>query len=56
MWIDPLVEEVRKRRRDLMAEFDYNPQKVLEGLKREREKYSDRLIRALKKPHSVAKS
>ncbi len=43
MWIDPLVEEVRQRRRELMAEFDYDPQKFLDFLKRERRKYSDRL-------------
>jgi hypothetical protein len=43
MWTDPVVEEIRKRRRELMAEFDYNPKKVLDSLKREREKYSERL-------------
>ncbi len=56
MWRDPLVEELRKRRRELMAEFDYNPQKVLEGLKRQRYKYSDRLIHVPKKHHSTVKS
>lgn len=43
MWIDPLVEEVRERRRKLMAEFDCDPQKFLDFLKGERRKYSDRL-------------
>jgi hypothetical protein len=43
MWTDPVVEEVRKRRRELMAEFGYDPKKVLDSLKREREKYSERL-------------
>ena len=43
MWTDALVEEVRERRRKLMAEFDYNPRKFLETLKKEREKYLDRL-------------
>lgn len=45
MWTDPVVEEVRERRRELMAEFDYNPKKVLDSLKREREKHSERLTR-----------
>ena len=37
MWTDPVVEGVRKRRRELMAEFGYDPKKVLDSLKRERE-------------------
>ncbi len=55
MWVDPLVEEIRKRRRELMAEFDYDPQKVLDGLKRKRKEYSDRLIHTPKKLHSTTK-
>lgn len=49
MWMDPLVEEVRQRRRKLMAEFDYNPQKFLDFLKTERGKYLDRLTCPQKK-------
>ncbi len=36
MWTDPLVEEIRKRRRELMAEFDYDPKKVINALKDDR--------------------
>ena len=53
MWIDPLVEEVRKRRKELMAQFDHDPQKVLDELKKERGKYSDRLTRPSKKVHYI---
>ena len=53
MWIDPLVEEVRQRRRKLMAEFDYDPQKFLGFLKRERRKYSDRLTCPQKKKPNI---
>jgi len=43
MWTDTLVEEVRQRRRTLMAELDYTPQRVLQALREEREKYWERL-------------
>ena len=56
MWTDLLVEEVRQRRRQLMAEFDYDPQQVLDSLKRKRKEYSDRLIHAPKKSDSTTKS
>jgi hypothetical protein len=56
MWIDPLVEEIRQRRRDLMAEFDYDPRKFLDFLKGERRKYSDRLTRPTKNIRSTEKS
>jgi len=55
MWIDPLVREIRKRRKDLMAEFDYDPRKVVESMKRDREKYSDRLVHPDKKHELVAR-
>ncbi|MBM3283341.1 hypothetical protein FJY90_03735 [Candidatus Gottesmanbacteria bacterium] len=46
MWVDPLVEEIRKRRRELMAEFDYDPRKVLKNLKEEKGRYSEKMIRS----------
>jgi hypothetical protein len=55
MWLDPVVEEVRERRRELMAEFDYNPQKIIEGIKKEMEKYSDRLVYSTKKTKKTYK-
>jgi hypothetical protein len=36
-----------------MAEFDYDPQKFLDFLKRERRKYSDRLTSPQKKKPSI---
>lgn len=41
MWTDPLVKEIRKRRRELMAEFDYEPKKVIDYLRNVKE--SDKL-------------
>lgn len=49
MWEDPLVEEVRKRRRELMAEYDNDLGKLIDYIKKERKKYSNRLIRVKKK-------
>lgn len=43
MWTDPLVEEVRKRRRELMAEFDYDPNKLINTLKMEKVKQTNML-------------
>jgi hypothetical protein len=53
MWIDPLVEEIRKRRQELMAEFDYDPQKFLENIKNERRKYSHKLVYSTNKHEIV---
>jgi len=55
MWLDPVVEEVRERRRELMAEYDYDPKKVLEAIKKERYKYTDRLVSLNKKPKKAYK-
>ena len=55
MWIDPLVEEVRKRRQELMAEYDYDPKKILQAVKKEEEKHADRLVSLNKKPKKVYK-
>ena len=55
MWLDPLVEEVRKRRQELMAEYDYDPKKILQAIRKEEEKYSDRLVYSTKKPKKAYK-
>jgi hypothetical protein len=55
MWSDPLVEEVRKRRRELMAEFNYDPKKVIKFLKEEKDKYSKKLVRSNRKRKVVTK-
>ena len=55
MWLDPVVEEVRKRRQELMAEYDYDPKKILEAIKKERYKYTDRLVSLNKKPKKAYK-
>jgi len=55
MWSDPLVEEIRRRRRELMAEFDYNPKKFIKFLKGEKDKYSNRLVQTEKKRKAVAR-
>ncbi|MBF0603814.1 MAG: hypothetical protein HQL07_08980, partial [Nitrospirae bacterium] len=34
MWVDPIVEEVRKVREEHAARFDYNPVAIYNDLKR----------------------
>jgi len=36
MWEDPLVEEIRKRRRELIAEYDNDLSKLMDIIKKER--------------------
>jgi hypothetical protein len=55
MWLDPVVEEVRKRRQELMAEYDYDPKKILQVIKKEEEKHADRLVSLNKKPKKTYK-
>jgi F0F1-type ATP synthase membrane subunit b/b' len=55
MWLDPVVEEVRKRRQELMAEYDYDPKKILQAIKKEEEKHADRLVSLNKKPKKAYK-
>jgi hypothetical protein len=49
MWEDPLVEEIRKRRREIMAEYGNDISKLIDDIKRERKKYSDRIEHPKKK-------
>ncbi len=42
MWEDPLVEEIRKRRREIMAEYDNDISKLIDDIKKKRKKYPGR--------------
>jgi F0F1-type ATP synthase membrane subunit b/b' len=55
MWLDPVVEEVRKRRQELMAEYDYDPKKILQAIRKEEEKYANRLVYSTQKPKKAYK-
>jgi len=54
MWEDPLVEEIRKRRRELMAEYDNDLSKLIDSIKKNRKKYPDRLVSVKKKKKTVS--
>ena len=54
MWEDPLVEEIRKRRRELMAEYDNDLSKLIDSIKKNRKKYPDRLASEKKKKKTVS--
>ena len=56
MWLDPVVEEVRKRRQELMAEYDYDPKKILQAIRKEEDKYADRLVSSTRKAKKPTKS
>ncbi|HGJ67615.1 TPA: hypothetical protein ENS27_19820 [bacterium] len=43
MWEDPLVEEIRKRRRELMTEYDNDLKKLIGHINKERKRYKDRI-------------
>ncbi|MEK7396812.1 MAG: hypothetical protein AAB116_07725 [Candidatus Poribacteria bacterium] len=55
MWEDPLVEEIRNRRREIMAEYDNDINKRIDDIKRERKKYSDRIVHTKKKRKVLVK-
>ena len=46
MWKDPIVEEVRETRRQLLAEFNNDFDAYVRHMMREQEKLGDRLVRA----------
>jgi hypothetical protein len=54
MWEDPLVEEIRKRRREIMAEYDNDISKLIDDIKKKRKKYSGR-IKSVKKGKALLK-
>lgn len=41
---DPLIDEVRQRRRDLFADHDNDPQKLFEAIRRLQAKHPDKVI------------
>ena len=47
---DPIVEEVRRIRRDYAARFDYDPAAIAEDLKKKRQRYAERLVSFPPKP------
>jgi len=50
MWEDPLVEEIRKRRREIIAEYDNDISKLIDDMKKKSKKYPDRIVHVKKKP------
>jgi len=46
MWQDPIVEEVREARRQILAEFNNDFDAYVRHMMREQEKLGDRLVRA----------
>jgi len=44
MYEDKLVEEVRKRREELMSKYDFDVDKIYEMLKEREEKVKDKLV------------
>ena len=41
---DPLIDEVRQRRRDLFADYDNDPQKLFEAVRRLQAQHPDKII------------
>lgn len=44
MMHDPLIEEIRKRREDLMREYDFDVHKIYMMLKEREEKVRDKML------------
>ena len=44
MWKDKIVEQVRKNREKIFAEFDYDMKKYSEYIIESQKKYKDRLV------------
>jgi hypothetical protein len=44
MWEDLLVEEIRKRRRELLAEYNNDLRKLIDHINKERKRYKDRIV------------
>jgi len=47
---DPIVEEVRKVRRQIEEEFDHDVNKYLDHVYEQQKRYGDRLVRRQPKP------
>jgi hypothetical protein len=43
-WIDPIVAEVRKAREEIAASFDYDLEKMFQGLKESERQRGDRVV------------
>ncbi len=41
---DPLIDEVRQRRRDLFADYDNDPQKLFEAIRRLQDEHPEKVI------------
>ena len=54
MYDDPVVEEVRKVRREIMAECDNDPEKYLRRMRKIQDRFKDRLVR--RKPQPALRS
>ncbi len=50
---DPLIDEVRQRRRDLLADHDNDPQRLLEAIRQLQSKHPEKVIdpRLSRVPH-----
>jgi len=44
MWKDKIVEEVRKNREELFAEYDYDSKKFLRAIMEDQAKNKDRVV------------
>ncbi|MGD9633843.1 MAG: hypothetical protein AB7U97_11250 [Pirellulales bacterium] len=55
MWQDPIVEEVRKRREEYAAKFNFDLKAICQDL-RERQKHSDRKIVSLESHRTESES
>lgn len=56
MFKDPIVEEVRKTRREIEAELGNDPAKYVQHLREVQERYRDRLVRRKPVPAVTAKA
>ncbi|MBU1626089.1 hypothetical protein KKB18_01860 [bacterium] len=57
MQIDPVVERVRKARREICQKYDFDPEKIAKAIEEDEKNYSERLvskITSLEKPRRVA--
>lgn len=43
-YADPLIDEVRRRRRDLFTDYDKDPQKLFEAIRRLQAQHPDKVI------------
>ena len=50
---DPVIDEIRKIRREISAEHDHDPRKLVQHAVELQEEYRDRLIRQRKRPRHV---